>query len=147
MKRRSLLFPLLALLLIVALCFILLTACGTPSKSTVAEYADQVLTAIIHKDSAALQSLANPDYAGYFSEEEMQSYYEQYTEWGVCGEDVTFGNLKRTSWQTSRNYYGDKGSEAEYTVSIGGILYEFEIVVVKNDDGVGLANFELERIG
>lgn len=140
MKRR-----LCALLL--ALCVLLLAGCGTPSKSTVEDFARQVLTAVIEKDTAALQALANPDYAGYFSQEEMEPFYEQYTEWGVCGEGVTFGLLKRTSWMTSRDYYGDQGSEAWYTVSIGGILYDFEIVVVKNEAGEGLANFELERIG
>lgn len=133
--------------LLLAFCTLLLAGCGMPSKSTVEDYATRVLTAVIAKDTATLQSLANPDYAGYFSEEEMEPFYEQYTEWGVCGEGVTFGSLKRTSWMTSRDYYGDKGSEAWYTVSIGGILYDFEIVVVENASGVGLANFELERIG
>lgn len=138
----------LALLVFLALCLPLFVACGgTPSKATVEDYARQVLNAVIAKDSAALQSLANPDYAGYFSAEEMEPYYEQYTEWGVCDAGNTVGSLKRTYWQTSRNYFGDRGSEAEYTVSIGGILYEFEIVIVENDAGVGLANFELERIG
>lgn len=138
----------LALLVFLALCLPLFAACGgTPSKATVEDYAKQVLNAVIAKDSASLQALANPDYAGYFSAEEMEPYYEQYTEWGVCNAGNTVGSLKRTYWQTSRDYFGDRGSEAVYTVSIGGILYEFEIVVVDNAAGVGLANFELERIG
>lgn len=138
----------LALLVFLALCLPLFAACGgTPSKATVEDYARQVLNAVIAKDSASLQALANPDYAGYFSAEEMEPYYEQYTEWGVCDAGNTVGSLKRTYWQTSHDYFGDRGSEAEYTVSIGGILYEFEIVVVDNAAGVGLANFELERIG
>lgn len=146
MKKFLTLFLLLALLL--AGCLPLLAACsGTPSKATVEEYARQVLTAIVAKDTASLQALANPDYAGYFSASEMEPYYEQYTEWGVCTPGNTVGSLKRTYWQTSRDYFGDRGSEAEYTVSIGGILYNFEIVVVDNKAGVGLANFELERIG
>ena len=145
MKKRV--TRLLLLALTVALCLPLLASCsGGPSKSTVEEYAQNVLQALIKKDTAALQALANPDYAGYFSETEMEPYYAQYTEWGVCDASNTIGSLKRTFWQKG-DYYGDRGSEAIFTVSIGGILYEFEIVVVENQAGVGVANFELERIG
>ena len=145
MTKTTTRFLLLALTIV--LCLPLLAACNSgPSKETVEEYARDVLQALIKKETAALAALANPDYEGYFSETEMESYYEQYTEWGVCNEGNAIGKLKLTSWQTG-DYYGDRGSEAEYTVSIGGILYSFEIVVVDNDEGIGLANFELERIG
>lgn len=142
MKRKW-----LALLLVLCMLLSLAGCSGTPSKGTVDDFASRVLNAVVAKDTAVLQSLANADYAGYFSAEEMESYYEQYEEWGVCGAGVTVGSLKRYSWQTSRDYYGDKASEGCYTVSIGGILYDFEIVVVTNESGEGLANFELERIG
>ena len=134
--------------LCLALCMLVsLGGCSaTPSKFTVDDYATRVLEAITAKDTAVLQSLANADYAGYFSEQEMEPFYEQYEEWGVCGTGVKVGTLKRYAWQTSRDYFGDKGSEACYTVSIGGILYDFEIVVVTNESGEGMANFELERI-
>lgn len=145
MKNR--LIRLLLLSLILTLCLPYLAACsGAPSKATVEQCAQDVLRAVVAKDTAALQALANPDYAGYFSETEMDPYYAQYTEWGVCDTGNTVGSLKRTFWQTG-DYYGDRASEAEYTVSIGGILYKFEIVVADNKAGVGLANFELERIG
>ncbi len=135
--------------LFLVLCFVMpLAGCSaTPSKATVDDFASRVLDAVAAKDTAVLQSIANADYAGYFSAEEMEPYYEQYEEWGVCGTGVTVGSLKRYAWQTSRDYFGDEASEACYTVSIGGILYDFEIVVVKNESGEGLANFELERIG
>ena len=133
---------------VMALLVLLLSGCAaTPSKSTVDDYASRVLNAVATKDQAVLQSLANKDYAGYFSAEEMASYFEQYEAWGACGADVTVGTLKRYAWQTSRDYFGDLASEACYTVSIGGILYDFEIVVVTNQNGEGMANFELERIG
>lgn len=127
-------------------CLFALCSCGYPSKSTVEDYASQVLEAIVDKNYTKIGQLAHPDYAGYFTEEELTDAFAQYEEWGICNGDASVGTLKRTSWMTSSNYYGDKGSEAWYTVSIGGIKYEFEIVIVENSSGTGLANFELAQV-
>ncbi len=136
----------IAACLLFAFCLTMLAGCASyPSKDTVETYARDVLEAIVVKDTAKLQSLAHPDYKGYFSETEMEPYYAAYTQWGVCDPANTVGTFNQLDWDKD-DYYGSPASEADYTVSVGGILYEFEIVVINNASGEGVANFELNRL-
>ena len=135
-----------AVCLLLAFCLSAFAGCASyPSKDAVETYAKDVLEAVVAKDTAKLQSLAHPDYSGYFSENEMERHYARYEQWGICDPANTVGALTRLDWDKD-DYYGSPASEADYKVSIGGILYEFEIVVVSDESGEGVANFELERI-
>ena len=144
MKKR-----LLALVLLVALCVPMLAACGrahSPSKGTVEQCAKDVLSAVMKQNTSSLQSLANPDYAGYFTQEEMAPYYAQYEEWGICDTGNRIGSMTLVEWYANVDYPGGLGSEATYEVSIGGIFYEYVIHVVKTDAGVGVVFFDLYRM-
>ena len=135
-----------AICLLLAFCLAACAGCASyPSKDAVETYATDVLNAVVAKDTAKLQSLAHPDYSGSFSETEMERQYTRYAQWGICDPANTVGALTRLDWDKD-DYYGSPASEADYKVSIGGILYEFEIVVVSDAGGEGVAHFELERI-
>lgn len=137
---------LLALVLLLALCVPMLAACGSsPSKKTVEKCAREALEAVLARDTPAIQALANPDYAGYFSEEEMAPYYLQYEAWGIrAGSRV--GSMRLVNWSTDLDFPGGIGSEAVYEVSIAGVFYEYVVQVVETDAGVGMVFFDLSRL-
>ena len=142
MKKR-----LLALVLLIAFCMPFLAACAhSPSKEVVEQCARDVLQAVIRKDSASIRTLANPDYMWYFSDEEMAPYYEQYEKWGICGGDIFIGSMRLAEWYGNVDYPAGYGSEAVYEVSIGGLMYEYEIHVVETDAGVGVVFFDLFQL-
>lgn len=145
MKRR-----LFALVMLIVLCVPLLAACQrtvySPSQEDVEACARDVLWAVMQENTAGIRALANPDYVGYFTEEEMKPYYEQYEKWGICNADISIGSMRLVEWDDNVNYPAGYGSEALYEVSIGGRFYEYEIHVVATDAGAGVVFFDLFQL-